>query len=343
MQKSTQNFSLAVVLQKIKQPYFLFLGLTVLVIGIVYGAHFSPALYYDDWGQYAYGFFSDNLLWFIPHFVRPLSSATYRLQTELFGFNLPVLMIIRIVMLCIQGLLFYVILGKLRVFSPMVNFLCSVIIIVAPVDMTRMWLLMDPLCLIFVQLYVLLLILFVERKSIPTFVSGILLGFLTLLYYEAQLGLILLFPLFYFLYMRIRTKRNYWLLFLPFALGLMYLLFRGLGPLLGIESFHSSQSLSVIYLLRQIRNAIVCLFSGWYLPFSMDEGIRIAALVGIAVSFLFYLFHIVKFGFINNINDPDHLFNCPFRDRHCFLVGWIFPVGCLWRSLLHPLVFFTSS
>ena len=281
----------------LKPSLFIFSGLVVIIIGLVYSSSFSPALYYDDFKVFAYRFFTNNLPWFIHGFVRPLSYATFRLETELFGMNLSAHIIFRICLLIIQGLLFFVLLEKLRIFSSLMNFICSLLIVLSPIDMSRMWLSIEPLRLVFVLVYMLGLVVYIEKKNIIAFVLSLIFGFTLLFNYEAQLGLILLFPIFLFFRQRIIEKKNFYLLFLPFLLGIIYLLFRVLGPFFGITDFHSSQSITLIYLLRQLRNGIVCHITGWILPAVSADGIKYITLFTCILSITFYIAHVFKFGF----------------------------------------------
>jgi hypothetical protein len=283
--------------KKINPAFFIYSGLLIIITGLIYGSNFSPALYYDDFKVFAYRFFTNDLPWFIPGFVRPLSYATFRLETELFGMNLTAHMIFRVCMLIIEGLLFFIILEKLKIFPSLINFICSLLILLSPIDMSRMWLAVEPLRLIFVLIYILGLIIYVEKKSIVALVLSLVFGFTLLLNYEAQLGLIILFPIFLFILQRFKENKSYYFLFLPLIPGIFYLLFRGFGPLFGITDFHSSQPITLIYLLRQIRNGLVCHFTGWILPVGRDENIRNLTIFTSILSLLFYIFHVIQFGF----------------------------------------------
>jgi hypothetical protein len=311
--------------KKIKPVFFIYSGLLIFIIAIIYGLNFSPALYYDDFKVFAYRFFTNDLPWFIPGFVRPLSYATFRLETELFGMNLTANLIFRICLLVIQGLIFFVILEKLHVFPSLLNFICSILILVSPVDMTRMWLAVEPIRMIFVQIYMICLIVYVEKKSIAALLVGLVFGFTLLLNYEAQLGLILLFPILLFFLKRIKEKQNYWLLLLPLVIGMGYLLFRGLGPLLGITDFHFSQTITPIYVLRQIRNGLVCHFTGWFLPVSMDETIKNVTIGTSILSIGYFLIHLLRFGIEND------------NKKNIKRAGFIFGIGCLfWLAGYFP-------
>ncbi len=280
----------------IKPDFFYYSGLILFISCLVYGSHFSPILYYDDWGQFAYNFFKGNLPWFIPGFVRPLTFAVYRFETDLLGLDLSKLMILRIGLLAASCLLFFVLLEKLSVFSRLLNFLCALIILFTPVDMTRMWLLLDPLMIICIQIYMICLIIFLEKKNFGVFLIGLFLGYGSLLYYEVQLGLLMAFPIFLFVYSWIIGKKYQWWLFLPFFLGIGYLLIRVFGSVFGLESFHSSQTISMIFVLRQIRNAIVSYISGWILPLQMDEGIRNLVIGILFISLGIFIYHLLKYG-----------------------------------------------
>ncbi|MBN1181790.1 MAG: hypothetical protein JXB49_05835 [Bacteroidales bacterium] len=280
-----------------KPAFFIFSGLLVIIIGLVYGSNFSPALYYDDFKVFAYRFFTNNLPWFIHGFVRPLSYATFRLETELFGMNLSAHIVFRIGLLIIQGLLLFVLLEKLRIFPSLLNFICSLLILLSPIDMSRMWLSVEPMRFVFVLIYMIGLVVYIEKKNISALIIGLVFGFTLLFNYEAQLGLILLFPVYLFFRHRIMENRNSYILLIPFVLGILYLLFRVFGPLFGVTDFHSSQTITLIYLLRQFRNGLVCHVTGWILPVISDEKIRMMTVFTSVFSLLFYLVHALKYGF----------------------------------------------
>jgi len=80
-------------------------------------------------------------------------------------------------------------------------------------------------------------------------------------------------------------------------LGIGYLLIRIFGSVIGLESFHSSQTISIIFVLRQIRNAIVSFVGGWILPLQMDEEIRNSAFVIFLISLCIFFYHLLKYGF----------------------------------------------
>ncbi len=284
-------------INNIKSNYLYYYGLIVIIICLVYGSYLSPMLYYDDWGQFAYNYFKGNLPWFIPGFVRPLTFAVYRFETDLLGLDLYRLMILRIGLLSISCLLFFILLEKLHVFSRILNFFCSLVILFTPVDMTRMWLLLDPIMIICVQIYMVCLIIFHKRHNFWILFIGLVFGFGSLLYYEVQLGLLMAFPVFLFFYSWITEKKHNWWLSLPFFLGIGYLLIRIFGSVIGLESFHSSQTISIIFILRQIRNAIVSFVGGWILPLQMDEEIRNSAFVIFLISLCIFFYHLLKYGF----------------------------------------------
>jgi hypothetical protein len=284
----------------IRPAFFIYSGLLIILLGIIYGLNISPALYYDDFKVFAYRFFTHDLPWFIPGFVRPLSYATFRLETELFGMNLLAQLIFRLCLLIIQGLLFFVIFEKLHIFPTILNFISAILITISPVDMTRMWLAVEPLRMIFVQIYMICLLIYTEKRSIPAFIIGVIFGFTLLLNYEAQLGMVLIFPILLFFLYRIKEKQTYWFLLSPLGIGMAYLLFRAFGPVFGITDFHFSQTITPIYILRQIRNGIVCHITGWYLPLITDEIIRKVTLLALISSFGTFIFYSIRYGFEND-------------------------------------------
>jgi hypothetical protein len=141
------------------------------------------------------------------------------------------------------------------------------------------------------------LIIFLERNYFWILLIGLFLGYGSLLYYEVQLGLLMAFPVFLFFYSCITEKNYNWWLSLPFILGIGYLLIRIFGSVIGLESFHSSQTISIIFILRQIRNAIVSFVGGWILPLQMDEEIRNSAFVIFLISLCIFFYHLLKYGF----------------------------------------------
>lgn len=294
--KSSKNFGKLGI-----SPDEIFGLLVFLLTGLVFSLYFSPSLYYDDWNHLAYNYYTDNLPWFMTNFVRPLSYTPLRLETTLFGLNLPVLTGLHILLLCIESLLFFVLLQKLKLFPVVLNFLAALLIIFSPMDMTRMWLLISPLMMIMVLIYMIYLVDYTEKRNAWLLGIGIMIGFVTLLYYEVQLGLIILFPVILFLLMRFRQKKNYWWLWLPVALGGIYLLFRAFGLAFGTAKFHESQSITAIYLLRQIRNAILCLFNAWYLPVRENLAIGLAAVWSAILAVVFLGFQYVRNGFESKI------------------------------------------
>jgi hypothetical protein len=283
------------------QRYFSkeFIFLAGIVIGatcLVYASHLSPLLYYDDWDLFAYNYYKGMLTWFLPDFVRPLTFAPYRLETELFGMNLTAIMVYRVGLFSITSLLYFVIFEKLRLFPSLLNLATVLILMFTPTDMTRMWIVLDPIMIIFLQIYSLGLIFYVEHKSLIAFIIGLIFGFVSLLYYEIQLGLVLAIPILLFVYYRVNKKQNHWWLAFPFAIGIGYLVFRTLGSFFGAVSFHSSQQITLIYLLRQLQNALVCNFQGWAMPIQMNAIIRNTALLALLITTGIFIYFLISKG-----------------------------------------------
>ncbi len=284
------------------QPDGFFGVLVFLCTGLIFSLYFSPSLYYDDWNHLAYNYYTNNLPWFMTNFIRPLSYTPLRLETTLFGLNLPVMTGIHILLLCIESLLFFFLLQKLKLFPVVLNCLAALLIIFSPMDMTRMWLLISPLMMIMVLIYMICLVEFTEKRKGWLLGVGTFVGFVTLLYYEVQLGLLIIFPVFLFLLMRSRHKTNYWWLWMPVAFGGIYLAFRALGLAFGTAKFHESQSITIIYLLRQIRNAILSLFNAWYIPIREDLTIGLASVWTAIIGLIFLGFHYTRHGFESNVS-----------------------------------------
>jgi hypothetical protein len=57
----------------------------------------------------------------------------------------------------------------------------------------------------------------------------------------------------------------------------------------------------LIYLLRQLRNALICLFNGWLTPIKMDLAIGMAALWSSIFSIIFIGYHYVRYGFEKDV------------------------------------------
>lgn len=275
--------------------------LVFLLTGLVFSLHFSPSLYYDDWNHLAYNFFTNKLPWFMTDFVRPLSYTPLRLETTLFGLNLPVLTGIHILLLSLESLLFFIFFQKLKLFPVGLNSIAALLIMFSPMDMTRMWLLISPLMMIMVLIYMICLIDYAEKRNAWVLGVGIIIGFVTLLYYEIQLGLIIVFPVLLFLLMRTREKKSNWWLLLPVLLGGIYLVFRALGLASGTAKFHESQSITIIYLLRQIRNAVLCLFNAWYLPVRDDFIIGLAVVWSAIFAVIYAVYQYAHYGFEKKI------------------------------------------
>ncbi|NMB54067.1 MAG: hypothetical protein GYA15_05145 [Leptolinea sp.] len=293
-------------------------GLIVfLLTGIVFSIHFSPSLYYDDWNHFAYNFYKGTLPWFMPDFIRPLTYFPLRLETSLVGMNLPVLTVIHITLLALEAFLFYLLLEKLRLFPTILNALAALLIIFSPMDMTRMWLLISPGMMICVLIYMLSLVHFIEKQNWLVFVAGLIVGFVTLLYYEIQLGLMIIFPAALFLLTRIRQRKNEWWMLFPIFLGIDYLVFRMLGISMGGASFHTSQSITMIYILRQVRNALLCLFNAWYLPVKTDIVIGLIAIWSTVFAVLFVAYQYVRSGFEKDVRSK-------FLKAACIFMSGIF-------------------
>ncbi|NLF50084.1 MAG: hypothetical protein GX577_03010 [Leptolinea sp.] len=288
-----------------KHQFLVFSFLIFVISSFVYSLHLSPSLYYDDWGQFANNFYHQKFPWFIPGFIRPLTFATYRFQTEIFGMNLQAIMIFRVFLLATHCWLFFVIFEKLSLFNSIFNFLCSLLIIFSPVDMTRMWVLLDPIMLICIQLYTICLIQYLKNHSLYLLALGILLGYGSLLYYEIQLGLLLSIPIILFIIEWKQTKNKNWWYLLPLFLGFSYVLFRLMESYLGYTSFHEAQHISVRYIVRQFLNGIICYFQGWSLPLQRDYSIRVAVITTISVVVLIFVFVFFRKGIEKEIDNAN--------------------------------------
>jgi hypothetical protein len=202
-------------------------------------------------------------------------------------------------LLSIHCFLFFLLFERLKLFPQLVNFAASLLIIFSPIDMTRMWMLLDPLMMICIQIYTLCFIEFIQRKSYGYLIAGLIIGYGTLLYYEIQLGLLLVIPAIIFLYFRINEKEKLYSSLFAISLGLVYLLFRILGTFFGLSTFHSSNPISVKFLIRQLINGLLNFIDGWSKPIIIDPVIRAVFIISLVICLITLIFFVIKYGFAN--------------------------------------------
>ncbi len=172
--------------------------LIISINSIAYGLFYAPILYADDWSVGIEQVFIKNISWFEPSYRRPLMFIPYLIQARMFGLNVQAQYF---TLLFIHGLLAIMVYFITRnIFYTRKNYIgliLSILYLIYPVDYSHMWLtkLHIYLAACLTMLYCYFLLRYAQRGYWLTLVLSILLLVMSFAFYEAQLGLAIMWAL----------------------------------------------------------------------------------------------------------------------------------------------------
>jgi hypothetical protein len=253
----------------VQHKLFVILLISSITISIAYWTFYTPALFSDDWSWVIEPNQFKPSYWINITDRRPLTWAIFKISSLLFGFKIHYIYVALTIIHILWTIVLYLLLMELlkKEYAEFA-IVTSILFLVYPTDYTRMWLTMLAIHIVMLLTltYMYCLLKYLKEKKFIYYIVAFICLILSIGIYEAQIGIMCVWPLFLLVLYRKLSIRNLFAILFPIIILITFVIWRTIGyQIIGIQDPNlTSMTLSPAKILyNMVLGFKVTLIWGW--------------------------------------------------------------------------------